>query len=63
MVTEGKTGYGLVGNGADIGGIDVLAAKLKFLWTPSENYEALLTFEYVDDSSDAPAAANDTPDG
>ena len=63
VVTEGKTGYGLVGNGADIGGIDVLAAKLKFLWTPSENYEALLTFEYVDDSSDAPAAANDTPTG
>ena len=59
----GFKGYGLVGNGADIGGIDVLAAKLKFLWTPSENYEALLTFEYVDDSSDAPAAVNDTPDG
>jgi len=63
VVTEGKTGYGLVGNGADIGGIDVLAAKLKFLWTPSENYSALLTFEHVDDNSDAPAAANDTPAG
>lgn len=63
VVTDGKVGYGLVGNGADIGGIDVLAAKLKFLWTPSENYEALLTFEYVDDSSDAPAAVNDTPAG
>ncbi len=62
-VTEGKTGYGLVGNGDDIGGIDVLAAKLKFLWTPSENYSALLTFEHVDDNSDAPAAANDTPAG
>lgn len=59
----GYVGSGLVGNGDDIGGIDVLAAKLKFLWTPSESYSALLTFEYVDDSSDAPAAANDTPPG
>jgi iron complex outermembrane receptor protein len=59
----GFKGYGLVGNGADIGGIDVLAAKLKFLWTPSENYSALLTFEHVDDNSDAPAAVNDTPTG
>lgn len=63
VVTDGTGGYGNVGDGSDIGGIDVLAAKLKFLWTPTENYEALLMFEHVDDSSAAPAAANDTPAG
>jgi iron complex outermembrane receptor protein len=51
------------GGGEDIGGIDVFAGKLKFLWTPSENYEAHLIIEHVKDRSDAPATANDTPVG
>ena len=63
VVTDGTGGYGNVGDGSDISGIDVLAAKLKFLWSPTENHEALLMFEHVKDRSAAPAAANDTPDG
>ena len=51
------------GGGEDIGGIDVLAGKLKFLWTPTENYEAYLILERVEDRSDAPATANETPLG
>ena len=62
-VLDGTGGYGNVGDGSDIGGIDVLAAKLKFLWTPTESYEALLIFEHIDDSSASVATANDTPDG
>tara|TARA_B100001057_G_scaffold440265_1_gene474052 strand:+ start:159 stop:2696 length:2538 start_codon:yes stop_codon:yes gene_type:complete len=52
-----------VGNGAKIGGKDVLAAKLKVRFEPSEFYRADFTYEYLDDSSDAPATANDTPGG
>ena len=52
-----------VGNGAKIGGKDVLAAKVKVRYEPSDFYRADFTYEYVDDSSDAPATANDTPGG
>ena len=52
-----------VGNGGKIGGKDVLAAKVKVRYEPSDFYRADFTYEYVDDSSDAPATANDTPGG
>ncbi len=50
-------------DGRDLGGFDVLAAKLKFLWQPTESYEAYAIFEYVDDNSDVPASTNETPEG
>mgnify|MGYP001183166307 FL=1 len=50
-------------SGDDIGGFDVLAMKVKFLWEPNDMYDALLTFEYVDDGSDVPASTNVTPEG
>ena len=50
-----------VGNGEDIGGKDVLAAKLKFRWQPNDFYLADLIFEYVKDRGDTVAAANETP--
>lgn len=49
------------GDGGDIGGKDVLAAKLKFYWEPSDFYNAHLTFEYLKDRSDTVPAANETP--
>ena len=55
--------YTSVGNGAKIGGKDVLAAKLKVRYEPSDFYRADFAYEYVDDSSEAPATANDTPNG
>ena len=53
--------YPLVGNGAKIGGTDVLAAKLKFRWEPSDWYIGDLTFEYARDRGASQAAANETP--
>ncbi|TDG13315.1 TonB-dependent receptor [Seongchinamella unica] len=50
-----------VGRGEDIGGKDVLAAKLKFRWQPNNFYLADLTFEYVKDRGDTVAAVNETP--
>lgn len=50
-----------VGRGEDIGGKDVLAAKLKFRWQPNDFYLADLIFEYVKDRGDTVAAANETP--
>ena len=50
-------------SGDDIGGFDVLAAKLKFFWKPNDRYDALLMFEHVDDNSSVPASTNVTPEG
>lgn len=50
-----------VGRGEDIGGKDVLAAKLKLRWQPNDFYLADLIFEYVKDRGDTVAAANETP--
>ncbi len=55
--------YPLVGNGAKIGGTDVLAAKAKFRWQPTDSYVADLTFEIVRDRGDTQVAANETPNG
>ncbi len=49
------------GDGSDIGGKDVLAAKLKFRWQPNDFYLADLIFEYVKDRGDTVPAANETP--
>ena len=50
-----------VGRGEDIGGKDVLAAKLKFKWQPNDFYNADLIFEYVKDRGDTVATSNETP--
>ena len=55
--------YTSVGNGGKIGGKDVLAAKFKVRYEPNDFYRADFTYEIVDDKSDAPATANDTPKG
>jgi iron complex outermembrane receptor protein len=41
-------------DGSDFGGDDVLAARARLLFTPSEDFDALFTFEYVKDRSDTP---------
>jgi iron complex outermembrane receptor protein len=55
-----RSNYPDTGNGDDIGGTDVLAAKLKFKWQPNDFYMADLIFEYVEDRGDTVAAANET---
>ncbi len=47
-------------NGDDANGDDVQAVRGKFLLTPNENFEALLTLEYEKDRSDTPPVINTT---
>jgi iron complex outermembrane receptor protein len=47
-------------DGSDAGGQDLFAARAKLLWTPSESFEALLSFEYIEDDSDTPMVVNTT---
>ena len=49
-----------VGDGGDLGGKDVLAAKIKFLFEPNANYSGHLIFEISKDDSATPAAVNET---
>jgi iron complex outermembrane recepter protein len=49
-------------DGSDAGGQDLLAARAKLLWTPGDSFEALLSFEYIDDDSDTPMVVNTTTD-
>lgn len=58
---EIRSTFPTTGDGANIGGRDVLAAKLKFRWEPSDRYSADLMFEYLDDNSETVATANETP--
>ena len=57
--TDG-TNLSNVGDGGDLGGKDVMAAKIKFLYEPNPSYSALLTFELSKDDSATPAAVNET---
>lgn len=52
-----------VGDGGELNEKDVLAFKTKVLWKPTDNYEALLTWEYSRDNAGAPPAVNETPAG
>ncbi|ARN75502.1 TonB-dependent receptor [Oceanicoccus sagamiensis] len=47
-------------DGSDAGGQDLFAARAKLLWTPSEEFEALLSLEYIEDDSDTPMVVNTT---
>ena len=61
-LTQGADGnFYAQGNGARIGGTDVLAAKVKLRFEPNDIYRADFTYEYVDDNSETVAAANESP--
>jgi iron complex outermembrane receptor protein len=47
-------------NGSDAGGQDLFAARAKLLWNPADSFEALLSFEYIEDDSDTPMVVNTT---
>lgn len=49
------------GDGRRLDGRDALYAKARLLWTPTENYEALFTYEFMDDDSSAKSNVNETP--
>jgi len=51
------------GSGEELNEKEVLAFKTKVLWQPTDNYEALFTWEYSRDDSGSVAAVNETPPG
>jgi len=57
------TTYPTTGDGSRLGGRDVLAARLKFRWEPSDSFLADFTYEYLRDESQPPGNANETPSG
>ncbi len=48
------------GTGGSLGGKDVLASKIKFLWEPSEAFSAYFIGEFVRDNSDSPPGVNES---
>lgn len=48
------------GDGSPIGGTDVFNGRLKLLWKPADNVNALLQYEMLRDNSDSPATVNET---
>ncbi len=55
--------YSFTGDGSEIGGKEVAAAKIKLRWQPNDFYLADFTLEILRDDSETPAAANVTPEG
>ncbi|MBT4492401.1 MAG: TonB-dependent receptor [Gammaproteobacteria bacterium] len=51
------------GNGEELDEKEVIAFKTKLLWKPTDNYQALFTWEYSRDNSGSPTAVNETPQG
>ena len=49
------------GDGRRVGGTDVFNLRAKLLWEPSDNFDALLQYEMIRDSSESPATVNETP--
>lgn len=49
------------GSGERLLGTNVFAAKAKFLFTPTDNYEAYFIFEILRDRSDSPPGVNESP--
>lgn len=49
------------GDGRDLGGTDVEVVRGKLLFEPNDNYSALLSVEWFDDSADSPPGVNETP--
>lgn len=56
-------GSPVAGDGDNIGGKDVLSARAKLLWEPSDNLSVLAQIERIKDSSDPVPVVNTTPAG
>ncbi|HVW67388.1 MAG TPA: TonB-dependent receptor [Steroidobacteraceae bacterium] len=54
-------GVTYTGDGARVGGTNVITGRAKLLWQPSDNFKAQFMYELLDDRSQTPAAVNVTP--
>lgn len=60
MEFDGESG---VGNGQDLGGNDVLSGRAKLLWSPNENLNMTLQYEYIRDRGDSPPIVSNSING
>jgi iron complex outermembrane receptor protein len=51
------------GDGSDLGGDDVISLRGKLLWQPTEDFSALLQYEYIRDEADTPPVVNESGPG
>jgi iron complex outermembrane receptor protein len=56
----GATG---VGDGRDLGGSDVFSGRAKMLWSPTEDFNLTLQYEYVRDEGDSPPIVQESEPG
>lgn len=63
MSTQNDGYYENTVDGSDLGGKDVLALRGRLLFTPVENFEALLSYEWEEDRSDTPPVINKSTGG
>jgi iron complex outermembrane recepter protein len=49
------------GDGSRVGGTKVFNFRAKLLWQATEDFDALLQYEYLRDRSESPAPVNETP--
>jgi len=52
-----------LGDGRDLGGDDVFSGRAKMLWSPSEDFNLLLQYEYVRDRGDVPPIVHESRPG
>ncbi len=57
---DGQTGKG---DGQDLGGDDVVSLRAKLLWSPTDNFNALFQYEYIEDEGDSPPIVNESRPG
>ena len=51
------------GSGQNLNDTDVFAGKIKLLFTPTDNYEAYLLYDYLDDNSGTVPGVNESEGG
>ncbi len=61
--TEKWLGATGVGDGSDIGGDDVFSGRAKLLWSPNDDVNILLQYEYVRDKGDSPPIVQESTAG
>ncbi len=50
------------GDGRDLGGTDVFSGRAKLRFTPTPDWDIMLTYEMLRDRGDSPPSANESPD-
>ena len=60
MDNDGESG---VGDGSDLGGDDVFSGRAKLLWSPNEDFNLTLQYEFIRDRGDSPPIVSDSIDG